>query len=42
MVVGDLAEGMNLDGWLWFGGCGNFVDIVGFVVQQCCVGGGGW
>ena len=42
MVVGDLAEGMNLDGWLWFDGCGNFVDIVGFVVQQCCVGGGGW
>ena len=42
MVVGDSAVGMDLDGWLWLDGCGNFFDILGCVVQQCCVGDGGW
>ena len=26
--------GIDHDGWLWFGGCGNFVDILGFVYSN--------
>ena len=40
MVAGDLAVGMDLGDCLWLSMYGNFVEVFGFVVCQCCSGGG--